>query len=830
MKTREGLLAGGESGEAAVVPGNPEASPLVAAIRWDGYEMPPKENDRLSPEQIEQVVAWIRAGAPWPSEDRLAELEREAWQKGAAEGEVVATSGGLSDSWTNRRYDPADLWAYRPIRRPDLPPGSTADTNPIDAFVGARLQAAGIEPAPPADPRSLIRRLSFDLTGLPPLPEDVERFVADPSPEAYAELVERLLASPRYGERMAQHWLDVVRYADSDGFSNDFDRPAAWRYRDYVIRSFNQDRPYDEFIVQQIAGDELDASDPENLIAVGFLRMGPWEHTAMSVAAETRQQWLDDVTGTVGVTFLATEMSCFQCHDHKFDPLPTRDYYRLQAVFATTQFTYRKVPFLPEENTRRIEQGRVWVQKLIDEPGILTLVPEDATQQQVEEAELGVTKVRKKQRQQYEMRKRLYDTLALSVYNGPSTVYMSPNPRIGLPGKVEGPPPATHILTGGSIASPGEPVVPGVLSLVSGLAYEAEEPSIPESLSGRRLALARWIASPENPLTARVMANRIWQMHMGQGIAANPNSFGKMGAKPTHPELLDWLASEFMANGWSVKHLHRVIVMSDTYRRGTQHPDPERLAEVDPERQLHATFLPRRLSAEELRDTVLSITGELNLEEGGLPVYPEIHPEVAMQPRHVMGSVAPAYQPEAKPEDRHRRTIYAVRIRTLADPALEVFDRPGSAVSCEARSESTVTPQVFSLFNSVNSRDRALAWAKRLEQEAGDPRTRIDQAFRLALGRAPSPDEITACLDHLEKMIEHHRQHPPRAEKQPAHIEREMVEEMTGLTFQWKETLPVFASADWTPDTKPWDVSPETRALADVCLVLMNANEFIYVY
>jgi hypothetical protein len=368
-----------------------------------------------------------------------------------------------------------------------------------------------------------------------------------------------------------------------------------------------------------------------------------------------------------------------------------------------------------------------------------------------------------------------------------------------------------------------------VLSAVAGPAG-----TIPETAESRRRALARWVAHPDNPLTARVFVNRVWQQHFGKGLAANPNNFGKMGQKPTHPELLDWLATWFVEHGWSVKQLHRLLVTSAAYRRAGEPTDPAVMEKLDPENALLGYYPPRRLVAEELRDALLFVSGELNPMPGGLPARPELNPEVALQPRHVMGSVSPAYQPSRTPAERHRRTLYTLRVRTLRDPALEVFDRPSPDLSCERRPESTVTPQVFSLFNGQSSHDRALALARRVEREVAvlppvnDLGLIIDRAFQLAFGRSPTAAERTKALAHVARMTEHHRRLVPQPERQPTSVVRELVEEQTGTKIGWHERLDVFEQ--FVPDAKPWDVSPETRALADLCLVLLNANEFVYVY
>jgi hypothetical protein len=319
LRTREGMLAGGDSGDPALVPDEPAKSWLVKAAAWDGLKMPPKENDRLSAEQVTVLRKWVAAGAPWPDAARVARLRESRWNATAADAVAVKTSGGLSDEWTNRRYNPADLWAYQPVRRHSVPEtrNSTHETrNAVDAFIAAKLDEKRLQPAAEADRRTLIRRVTFDLTGLPPTPEQIATFVADDRPDAYEQLVDRLLASPAYAEQQARHWLDVARYADSNGFSNDYERPHAWRYRDYVVRSFAADKSFDRFILEQLAGDELEPNNPEMLIAVGFLRCGPWEHTGMSVAAVTRQQYLDDVTNAVGETLLAAPLACCRCHDH----------------------------------------------------------------------------------------------------------------------------------------------------------------------------------------------------------------------------------------------------------------------------------------------------------------------------------------------------------------------------------------------------------------------------------------------------------------------------------------------------------------------------------
>jgi len=915
MRTAEALRKGGDSEEPSIVAGQPEKSPLylsITRLHTDEWEpMPPKENDKLTAEQIGWIREWIAGGAPWPDESAQKVIAKTNAEKWAVEdGIQVQTSGGLAPEWTNRRYKPENLWAYQPLRKPAVPGGSaqfsvpsaqssdgahlkklsTAQPNPIDAFIAARTPA-GLNPAPAADRRTLLRRATFDLLGLPPTPEEVATFLSDPAPDdaAFSKVIERLLASPHYGEKWGQHWLDVVRYADSSGFANDYVRGNAWRYRDYVIRAFNRDQPYDQFIREQIAGDELDASDPEKLIATGFLRMGPWELTGMEVPKIARQRFLDDVTNSVGETFLAHSLQCARCHDHKFDPIPTRDYYGMQAVFATTQLSERPAAFLPTENNGGFEERKYLEQRRQHYLGILKRLDEKSLAAAAvwfqekgidrvawDEAVAAARQESGGKRREFEgafngARNRLqrrgvpenqyppklhgfspedygheriarkglerlkwdfdrYEPVAFSVYAGRTPDVKSVNAPQRVPanrmqaGELE----QTTTLTGGDPFAAGQKVTPLVLSAANTLgAPELAATQLPESIEGRRAALAEWIAAPKNPLTARVMANRIWLWHFGAALAGNPNNFGGTGKKPTHPELLDWLAATFIEQGWSVKAMHRLIMNSETYRRAAQHPDPKLLAERDPNGVSYAVFKPRRLGAEELRDSMLRVSGELNPALGGIPVRPEMNLEAALQPRQVMGTFAEAWQPSPRPAQRHRRSIYALKIRGQLDPFYEVFNAPSPDLSCEGRDASTVTPQVFSMFNSQASYDRALAFAARLLKETTDRESAITRAFQITYARAPQPSELTACLAHWDAMTARHRTLTFDRPAIPSEVVREAVEENTGEKFKFIE--PLEAAADFVPDLKPADAPPQTRGLAEVCLVLLNSNEFAYV-
>ncbi len=894
MLTRAGLFRGGESEEPAIVVGEPDESPLYQAIQWDGLEMPPKENDRLTAEQIADVKAWIAGGAPWPNADRIAELVRTTGDTWDADGVRAETSGGLSDEWTNRGYEAENLWAYQPLWKDTEGRLQQADKNPIDILVDERLTELALTAASPADRRTLIRRATFDLIGLPPTPAEVDAFVNDPCADeaAFAKVVERLLDSPHYGEQWGRHWLDVVRYADSSGYANDFERGNAWRYRDYVVRAFNEDKPYDQFIRAQIAGDEIDANDPEMLVAAGFLRMGPWELTGMEVPKVARQRFLDDVTDAVGEVFLGHMLRCASCHDHKFDPVPTRDYYALQAVFATTQLAEREAPFLPAENTdgfaeqshlharlqryeeqlqevkqkSTVDAARQWYAengldsaafeevvaaatewaKKNDKPISLDKIRNQLKKRNVapelifplkigyQPEDFGRERIANKGIQRLKWQLERYQPIAFSVYSGRTPELKAVLAPLRVPGDAlsSGELEETCILIGGDPFSPADKVQPGVLSVIAPPTRpEDAEPSgdsLPSAIAGRRTALADWIAKKENPLTARVMANRIWQWHFGQAIAGSPNNFGATGKKPTHPRLLDFLAEHFMDQGWSIKAMHRLIMNSQAYRRSSRHPAPEDLAAKDPDGTSYAVFRPRRLAAEELRDAMLYVSGELNPTLGGIPIRPEMNLEAALQPRMVMGTFAEAWQPSPLPEQRHRRSLYALKLRGLRDPFQEVFNAPAPDLSCEAREASTVTPQVFAMFNSEIIFDRALALARRLDQEGASPDEKIKRLFRWVLNRDARPPEITVCLEHWEKMTARHQSLTFEPPGYPTEVVREAVEENTGEKFTYVEPLEVYE--EFVPDLKPADASPAVRGLAEVCLVLLNSNEFVYVY
>lgn len=863
LQTRNAMLKGGESEVTALVPGKPHESPLYKAILWeDGMEMPPKENDRLSKEETEYFRKWIESGAPWPSDDEQLKIQKKEWTVRENEhGVIVDTSGGLADDWTYRRYQRSDLWAFQPVKRPDVPSGASS---PIDAFINERLASAKLKPSEQSHPRTLLRRATYDLTGLPPTPDLDFRFkvaCTEDEEKAWSDLVDALLDSGHYGERQAQHWLDVVRYADTSGFSNDYERSNAWRYRDYVIRSFNKDKPFKQFVLEQIAGDELRPDDPEALIATGLLRMGPWG-TQMIPQKEARQIYLDDLVHNVGQAFLSMPMRCCKCHDHKFDPLPTRDYYSMYAAFATTQPAERQAKFLPEENRHGFAEKRELVKELLDyataEQAKIQNKQESAAKKWYEEHNLpyknenarrkdpedqkpprhvgltpedkGMKKVREQDVWIWQRRLERYLPMAQAVYNGQDD--FKNGRKLREPKQINAKwRPQNSILAGGSLEAPLKPVQPGVLS-ATGLPVDPKSDNpwqITDGLSGRRLAFAKWVANDRNPLAARSIVNRIWQSHFGKGIVKTANSFGAKGSKPTHPELLDWLTADFIEHGWKIKRLHRLIMMSETYRRSSKPADSQKQATVDPDNTLLASFPARRLTAEELRDSTLLVSGELNREMGGVPIMPEINLEVALQPRMIQFSIAPAHQPSRTPAERNRRTIYAYRVRGQADPFLEIMNLPNPNESCELRDSASVTPQVFTLMNSDVITDRSIGFALRVQKEQPDDTEQwIRRAVQIAYGRVPTSREQKSLHTYLKEMQTYHQKHKPEEKKYPTQVVRSLVEEFTGEPFEFIEKLNVYE--DYVPDPKPWTVNADTRALADVCLLLLNSNEFLYVY
>jgi len=615
---------------------------------------------------------------------------------------------GLGCCWAADTYTAAErrYWAFQPRGNPAVP---QAARNPIDAFLLVQLEKAGLKPALPASRQTLIRRVYFDLTGLPPSPEEVAQFVADRSADAWPKLIDRLLESPAYAERQAQHWLDVVRFAESDGFEYDTHRSDAWRYRDYVIRSIRADKPYDQFLREQLAGDEIDSNSQEMQVAAGFHRLGPLRKNAGNQdAAYNRNEILVEMTNVIGSAFLGVTLGCARCHDHKFDPIRQTDYYRMQAFFASTQ--HKDIPLTSDERqaewkkqtTAIQEQVKALQEKLKETPDVKALEKQIEAKQGELPPPLPVLQT-------------VEDDAAKFV--------------------------PVHVLARGDAGRPGDRVSMRPL----GILLPDGAPEWDDKQPSPRLALAKWITDPANPLAARVMVNRIWQQHFGAGIVATPNDFGRMGARPSHPELLDWLANRFVEGGYRMKPLHRLILTSSAYQQDYLAEAPEAAKNDDPDDRLLWRFPRRRLSAEELRDAMLAVSGRLNRQEGGPSVIVPI--DAALIPL--------IYNPKqwvVNPDPRQfdRRSIYLFHKRNMRLPFLEVFDEPDSLLSCARRDESTHAPQGLELLNGDFSNSMARALAARVLQEAGSqPARQVDRAYQLALGRTPNPAERKAALRYL---------------------------------------------------------------------------------
>ncbi|MEM9941967.1 MAG: DUF1553 domain-containing protein, partial [Planctomycetota bacterium] len=555
------------------------------------------------------------------------------------------------------------------------------------------------------------------------------------------------------------------------------------------------------------------------------------------------------------------------CHDHKFDPIPTKDYYRIYATFRKAQPTEMKAEFLDEENQSQFDTQRQHVERLLtfaqDELTALYEKRENAAKAWYEERGLeykpwevrrqasdkspkpprfvglnseeeGQVKVREQDVRIWKRRKERFMPLAQSIFNGGDYLIQSGHLRPPVNDKQRkrmANNDKNFVLDGGSIYAESDEVTPGVLSCVgvSSPSGNDEDPyRVTTETDGRRLEFARWVANPDNVLATRSIVNRIWHYHFGKGIAGNPNNFGVTGAKPTHPKLLDWLTQDFVDNGWSIKHLHRQIMNSETYMRSTEHPAIEDLLNSDPNNDYLAVFQPRRLTAEEIRDTMLAASGELNLEMGGLPIRPEINREVALSPRMIQFSIAPAYQPEKFADQRNRRSIYAYRVRGLRDPLMEVLDKPNPNESCEVRDSASTTPQVFALMNGEVVTKRSIALANRLMNEADSIEDQIKLGFKLTVGDQPSKKLLDQLKTHFNEMVSYHEKNDPRPIEYPTEITRSLVEEFTGETFQYVELLDIYE--EFEKDLEPSDVDAKTRALADICLLLFNSNQFMYVY
>ncbi len=817
------LLKGGDSGP-AVVPGKHSESLLYE--RMAAGEMPPGKK-KVSSAELETIAAWIDAGAPVarPEPEKLTD----------------------ADAFTDEERA---HWSLQPIRRPPVPAVQHSELvrTPVDAFLLERLERAGVSFSPQADRVTLIRRLYFNLIGLPPSPEEVDRFVNDPSEDAYDRLVDELLASPAYGERWGRHWLDVAGYADSDGYSDkDPERPWAFKYRDYVVRSLNDDKPWDQFLVEQLAGDELLTPPYANLtpeqadclIATGFLRMGPDGTGDSNVDQDVaRNDVIAETIKIVSTSVLGMTVGCAQCHTHRYDPITQTDYYRMRALFAPaydwhnwrapgarlvslwTDDIRHQVAAAEEElknisNQRDTELDRIVAETFAQE---LAKLPADVQPAAKAARETAADKRTPEQQQlikQYPF---------LNVDRGSVYLYL-PDRLIGFNKKwdelteatrkkrppddnvhclteVPGHLPPTKLFFRGDFRQERQEVTPGELAVLntSDFKIPTDDPSIPTS--GRRLAYARHLTDGKHPLVARVLVNRIWMHHFGRGLVATPGDFGALGERPSHPELLDWLADEFMRGGWRLKRLHRMILKSTVCRQESVHRDE--LDAVDPDNRLLGRMPVRRLEAETIRDALLSLSGRMSHKMFGKPV--PIMPDevgqivVGVDTRDSAGRPTGTVIPLG--EDEFRRSIYVQYKRSMPLGMLEPFDAPLMSPNCERRTSSTVAPQSLLMMNSEFVHQQALELARRIEREPGlDAAARFERAWKLIFARKPSEAEI-----------------------------------QTGLNFLTEQThdLEKQASADPKTDAKtdPKTIVPPDRAhlaLANLCHALMISNTFLYV-
>jgi hypothetical protein len=785
LETREGFLKGGKHG-APVVPGNASESRLYKHLTGALQPLMPF-GGHLSEQEIATFKKWIDAGANWDF------------------GTVTTKSSTHKFTDAQRRY-----WFFQPVAKPAA--------SSVDSLVVAKLQEKGISQNPRADKVTLLRRASLDLIGLPPTPEETAAFLADQSPEAFAKVVDRLLASPHYGERWGRQWLDVARYADTNGFKADEINPNIWRYRDYVIQAFNQDKPYDRFIREQIAGDELYPDSIDAHIATGFLRQYTDETNQPSME-NRREELLMNITDATSSAFMGMTYGCAKCHDHKFDPILQKDYYRLQAFFANVrandQYIALTGPELAEVKARQSE----WESKTSDIRGAIHALtdpiaaadreaymlrffegtreairtpPEKRTPYQALLAFQGLPQVtytdaalgnklkgeQKKQFQELAAQLKQFDAL-------------KPNPPIAQTMIDNGPDaPATFVLAGGSWSAPKEEVNPGFLSILDSSDAKITAPNA--NTTGRRTALANWLADPKNPLTARIMVNRIWQGHFGTGIVATSSDFGIMGERPANQQLLDYLAATFVESGWSIKKIHRAIMLSNTYQQSSL--TQEAGAKADPDNKLLWRYPRHRAEGEVVRDAMLVTSGELNPKMGGPGIRPAL-------PEGVNTSGYAGWAVTKDEAEASRRSVYVFVKRVLTYPMFEAFDAPTSEESCPRRFSTVVPSQALTLMNDTFVLEWSRQFAGRVLNDAGlSPDQQIDRAYRLAFSRSPKPEErqtVSRFLDQQSALVASRIQHNEKV---------------------------------LVPSKLPEGMDPaKAAAFVDFCHSLMSSNEFLYI-
>lgn len=809
-----------EDGGHVLVPGKPEASLMVKMVRTGKM---PKKGKKVSPAELAILERWIFEGA------KTAKPEPES----LAPGPVITD-------------DDRGFWSFKPIAKPAVPELQEAARvrTPIDAFILTQLRAQGLAYAPEAEKRTLLRRLTLDLTGLPPSLEEVDAFLADPAPDAYGKVVDRLLASPAYGERWARHWLDVAGYADSNGFAEaDSPRPQAWRYRDYVIRSFNADKPWNEFIVEQLAGDELagathgdtqqavqDGKQRDELIATAFLRLAP-DGTGDQVADAklARNQVIAEEIKVVTSSLLGLTVGCAQCHDHRFDPIPQTDYYRLRAIFepafdwqnwrAPAQRLYSL--YTPEERAKAGEiekqaqaidaESRAMSKKFLDEIFEKEIVKLPEPERAPYRAARAKDDKDRTPEEKVLIKKypSALATYSLNLYDpalskkvadkaAEATKLRGTKPAEGMImalAEVKGAAPETKLFYRGDHEQPKQSLTPGELLVLASPQIEPFKPAaVPSGSSGRRLAYARWLTSGQHPLVARVLVNRFWLHHFGRGLVNTPGDFGAQGERPTHPELLDWLATQLVEGGWKLKPLHRIMVLSTTYRQSSRN---DVSLKADPDNKLYGRFKLQRLAAEALRDSMLATAGTLNRTAFGPPVTIARDPGgrvvVGQEKLNENGDVINVASPGG---DEFRRSIYVQVRRSTPLTVLDTFDSPVMLPNCDSRNCTTVTPQSLLLMNDTFVLSTARLLAARLRKELpGDARGQIARAWRLLFCQDPQENDVLRSLSYLT--------------------------EQTETVRAWQQGTPP------VKDAPPPD--PSLDALASLCQILYSSNRFLYI-
>ena len=771
LTSRKGILRGGELGSAVSLE-KPAESYLLQAVNYDGLEMPP--SGKLAQAKIDTLTKWVELGMPWtPGAD-------------ADEPDVKSEESMITD-------DDRAHWSFQTVQRPDVPRPKNGAwiRSPIDAFILKGLEAEQLTPASPAARTELIRRAYYNVIGLPPTLEEVESFVNDKDDNAWEKVVDRLLESPHYGEQWARHWLDLVRYAETNSFERDGAKPYIWRYRDYVIRSLNEDKPYDRFLTEQLAGDELDEVTTETLIATGYYRLGTWDDEPADPALAMYDD-LDDIIMTTGQVMIGMTLNCARCHDHKLDPIPQRDYYRFLAFFKNIRrYGVRGNDSVRQASVRSIateEEKRMFAEELKQHQqqvksqesrmrALEKLVKKDFIPVEHEEfRNIGrrVDLLKKRvgkliTEEQFKEYQELTKTTRDMKRNPPKSgaealVVKEKGPEAG----------STFVLVRGNPGAHADEVTPGFPEVLGFSDPEIQRPSSGES-TGRRRALAEWVTNPRNPLTARVIVNRIWQYHFGRGIVRSTNDFGFQGDAPTHPELLDWLASELVDGDWKLKRLHKLIMMSSTYQMSSR-SQPEALA-ADPENNLFWRFDMRRLTAEEIRDSILAANGQLNLTKMyGPSIYTVIPQEV------LAGQSRPgAGWGQSSDEDRRRRSVYIHVKRSLIDPMLASFDFADVDATCPVRFSTTQPTQALGMLNSELMQRESANFLKYLRQNAPEGRqAQVRLALARVFQRKPSGEEVERGL----KLIQ---------------------------TFKEQDKL------------------SDDQAMQNFCLLALNLNEFIYI-